>query len=367
MSSLRSTYVVAVTLISGLALAACGTDNNGTGGSSSASTSIAGQPCQAGSIKASGSSAQKNAMAAWVNAYQSTCGSGSTINYQATGSGAGIQDFINKQTAFAGSDSPLKDADRAKADAMCAAGPAIDIPMVGGAIVLAYNVAGVNSLVLPADVIAGIYAHTIKTWNDPAIVAANPGVTLPSATIAAFHRSDSSGTTDNFTKYLKSAAPTVWTYDSGKDWAAPGGQGAKGSDLMANAVTTTANSIAYMELSFAQNAKLAVASVDNGGGAIVPSSETASATIAAATVKGTGNDLSLSIDYTTTTGYPIVLVTYEITCQKGGDPANVPLTKAFLTYTSSEEGQGKLSAIGCVPITGDLLTKVRPSVSSISS
>ncbi len=360
----RTVRVVAIAMIGGLALAACGSDNGGGGGSSAGS--IAGQPCQSGSIKASGSSAQKNAMAAWINAYQTAC-TGATIDYQATGSGAGIQDFINKQTAFAGSDSPLKDADRAKADAMCAAGPSIDIPMVGGAIVLAYNVSGVDKLVLPANVIAGIFANTITTWNDPAIAAANPGVTLPSATIAAFHRSDSSGTTDNFTKYLSAAAPSVWTYGNGKEWAAPGGQGAKGSDGMANAVTQTANSIAYMELSFAQNAKLAVASVDNGGGAIAPSSDTASATIAAATIKGTGNDLSLSIDYTTKTGYPIVLVTYEITCEKGGDAANVPLTKGLLTYTSSDEGQGKLAAIGYVPITGDLLAKVRTSVSAISS
>jgi len=361
----RAIRVLAIAVLGGSVLAACGTDSGGGSASSSAS-GIAGQACVAGSIKASGSTAQKNAIAAWVNAYQTACGAGSTIDYQATGSGAGIQDFINKQTAFAGSDSPLKDADHAKANAMCAAGPALDIPMVGGAVVLAYNLAGVDKLVLPTTVIAGIYANTITMWNDPAIIAANPGVTLPTATIAAFHRSDSSGTTDNFTKYLKTAAASNWTYDSGKEWAAPGGQGAKGSDGMANAVAATANSIAYMELSFAQNAKLAVASVDNGGGAIVPSPETAAATISSATVTGTGNDLSLSIDYTTTTGYPIVLVTYEITCEKGGDPANVPLTKAFLTYTSSDEGQGKLTAIGYVPITGDLLTKVRTSVSSIS-
>lgn len=361
----RAIRVLAIAVLGGSVLAACGTDSGG-GSASSSAAGIAGQACVAGSIKASGSTAQKNAIAAWVNAYQTACGAGSTIDYQATGSGAGIQDFINKQTAFAGSDSPLKDADHAKANAMCAAGPALDIPMVGGAVVLAYNLAGVDKLVLPTTVIAGIYANTITMWNDPAIIAANPGVTLPTATIAAFHRSDSSGTTDNFTKYLKTAAASNWTYDSGKEWAAPGGQGAKGSDGMANAVAATANSIAYMELSFAQNAKLAVASVDNGGGAIVPSPETAAATISSATVTGTGNDLSLSIDYTTTTGYPIVLVTYEITCEKGGDPANVPLTKAFLTYTSSDEGQGKLTAIGYVPITGDLLTKVRTSVSSIS-
>ena len=88
--------------------------------------------------------------------------------------------------------------------------------------------------------------------------------------------------------------------------------------------------------------------------------------IAAATVKGTGNDLALTIDYTTKTGYPIVLVTYEITCEKGGDAALVPLTKSFLTYTSGDEAQGKLSTTGYVPITGDVLTKVRAAVASIS-
>jgi phosphate transport system substrate-binding protein len=304
-------------------------------------------------------------MAEWVNAYQTAC-SGATINYQANGSGAGVTDFINKQTAFAGSDSALKDADRPAADARCAAGPAIDIPMVGGAIVMAYNVSGVSKLTLPSAVIAGIFANTITKWNDPAIVAANAGVTLPDATIAQFHRSDSSGTTDNFTKYLTAVAPTVWTYGTGKEWKAPGGQGSKGSDGMANSVSTTANSIGYMELSFAQGAKLATASVDNGGGAVEATSENAAMTISGATIKGTGNDLALSIDYTGKTGYPIVLVTYEITCEKGLDSSLLPLTKGFLTYTSSDDGQSKLSAAGYVPITGDLLSKVRAAVAAIS-
>jgi len=134
-----------------------------------------------------------------------------------------------------------------------------------------------------------------------------------------------------------------------------------------SSVKSTPNSIGYMELSFAQDAKLTTASVDNGGGPIEPTSATAATTIAAATVKGTGNDLALTIDYTTKTGYPIVLVTYEITCEKGLDAALVPLTKSFLTYTAGDEAQGKLTDLGYVPITGDLLTKVRTAVSSISA
>lgn len=356
----RTARLAAVAVAGVLALAACGSD----GGSSASSSGDAN--CVSGSLKASGSSAQKNAMAEWINGYQSNC-SGATIDYQANGSGAGIQDFINKQTAFAGSDSALKEGDKTAADARCATGPAIDIPMVGGAIVAAYNVSGVDKLILTSDVLAGIFGNTITKWNDPKIAAVNPGVTLPDATIAQFHRSDSSGTTDNFTKFIATTS-TAWTFGNAKEWTAPGGQGAKGSDGIASAVKSTPNSIGYVELSFAQDAKLTSAWIDNGSGtAIEPTSANAAATIASATIKGTGNDLALSIDYKTTAGYPAVLVTYEITCEKGLEAGLVDLTKSFLTYTASDAGQAKLTELGYVPITGDLLTKVRTAVSSISA
>ncbi len=244
----RTARLAAVAVAGVLALAACGSD----GGSSASSSGDAN--CVSGSLKASGSSAQKNAMAEWINGYQSNC-SGATIDYQANGSGAGIQDFINKQTAFAGSDSALKEDDKTAADARCATGPAIDIPMVGGAIVAAYNVSGVDKLILSSDVLAGIFGNTITKWNDPKIAGINPGVTLPDATIAQFHRSDSSGTTDNFTKFIATTS-TAWTFGNAKEWTAPGGQGAKGSDGVASAVKSTPNSIGYVELSFAQDAKL---------------------------------------------------------------------------------------------------------------
>jgi phosphate transport system substrate-binding protein len=360
----RNARLAAVAIIGALALTACGSDS---GSSNTASPGASGDKnCVTGAIKASGSSAQKNAMAEWIKAYQTSC-SGATIDYQANGSGAGIQDFINKQTAFAGSDSPLKEADKTKADARCAAGPAIDIPTVGGAIVAAYNVAGVDKLILTSDLLAGIFGNTITKWNDPKIAAANPGVTLPDATIAAFHRSDSSGTTDNWTKFIAGTS-SAWTFGNAKEWKAPGGQGSKGSDGITSAVKATANSIGYVELSFAQDAKLSTAWIDNGSGTPVEAtSENAAKTIAAATVKGTGNDLALSIDYKTTAGYPAVLVTYQITCEKGLDAALVPLTQSFLTYTASDAGQGQLTGLGYVPITGDLLTKVRTAIASISA
>jgi phosphate transport system substrate-binding protein len=360
----RTASIAAVTLAGALALAACGSDNGGGSSSNSASGSVS---CATGSIKSSGSTAQKNAMTSWINAYQTSC-SGATIDYQANGSGAGVKDFINKQTAFAGSDSPIADQDQTDASARCGSGPAINIPMVGGAIAAAYNISGVSKLVLSPQVLAQIYSGKITKWNDPAIAALNSGVSLPAATIVAFHRSDSSGTTDNFTKYLAGQAPSDWTTPHAKDWPASVtvGQGAKGSDGVAASVKSTANSIGYVELSFLQSQGLSGAWLDNGGGAIEPTSANAAITISTATVTGTGNNLPLKIDYSTKTGYPMVLVTYEITCEKGLDSSLVPLTKSFLAYTAGSAAQGTLSSTGYVPITGDLLTKVQAAVASIS-
>ena len=348
-----------------LTLSACsdanqgGTDAGASGGASGAGIS--------GQVKASGSSAQKNAMAEWINAFQ-TANPDVTIDYQANGSGAGIQDFNNNQTAFAGSDSVMKPEEQAAADARCASGPAIHIPMVGGAIAIAYNVEGVDSLTLTPEVIAGIFNSSITKWNDPKIADLNPGVTLPDATIAQFHRSDESGTTQNFTSYLAATAPDIWTYEVGKAWVAPGGQGSKGSDGVASSLTSTANSIGYVELSFVLDGGLKAASVDNGAGAVEATSANAAAAIAAAQVTGTGNDLALKLDPTISEAgaYPIVLVTYEITCEKGLAADQLAVVKPFLQYAASSAGQGILEGIGYVPITGDLLTKVQSSVEALS-
>lgn len=353
----KSTFAATIVAAT-LALSACGSDGaSDQGGNSGVS----------GALKASGSSAQKNAIQEWITAFQST-NQGVTVDYQANGSGAGIKDFINKQTSFAGSDSALKEDEVTAAAARCATGSAINIPMVGGAIALAYNIEGVDSLTITPSVAAGIFTSKITKWNDPAIAAINPGVSLPTASIAQFHRSDSSGTTDNFTKWLLAAAPADYTLAGGKDWVATGGQGAKGSDGVASSIKSTPNSIGYIELSFVQTMSLKAAKVDNGGGAVAPSAESASKTISGATIKGTGNDLALSIDRTIKDGvsYPIVLVTYEITCEKGLSADELKLVKAFLTYTASDEAQSKLALIGYVPITGELLTKVRAAVAAIS-
>ncbi len=358
----RSVRTVALAISSIALLSACGSNNNSATPSTSASVN-----CATGTLKASGSTAQKNAMGDWINSYQGSC-SGATIDYSATGSAAGITDFTNNQTSFAGSDSALKAAQLPAANARCAAGSAIDIPMVAGAIAVTYNLPGVTTLVLDPATTAKIFANQITKWNDPAIAALNPSATLPAASIAQYHRSDGSGTTDNFSKWLAAAAPMAWTFGTGKVWTAPGGQGAKGSDGVASAVSSTPNSIGYMELSFAKNANLTVAQIDNGGGAVTLTTDSAGKSLSAATVTGTGNDLSLKFDYATKAAgvYPIVLVTYEITCEKGLPADQLALLKSFLTYTSSAAAQAGLSGKGYIPLPADLLTKVQASVAALS-
>jgi phosphate transport system substrate-binding protein len=381
----RRAAFAATALTSALVLAACGGSSDGgetTTPTNDPTTSAAPSPtetgttaapsgdCVDGSIKGAGSSAQNNAMTVWISAYQTQC-EGSTIDYQSVGSGAGVEQFISAQTSFAGTDSAVTGDDLTKANERCSGGPAINLPTVGGAIAINYNLEGVDKLILTPDVMAGIFASTITKWNDKAIADLNPGVTLPDATIAQFHRSDSSGTTDNFTNFLTATAPSVWTFGAGKDWTAPGGQGAKGSEQIAASVEQTPNSIGYVELSYileAQNAKGAW--IDNGAGPVEPTVANASNAIGLAKQVGTGDDLALQLEYTVAEAdaYPIVLVTYQTVCQTGLPADQNPgLVKSFLAFTASEAGQGLLTPEGYVPISGDLLAKIEAAISTLAS
>ncbi|NUU24609.1 MAG: phosphate ABC transporter substrate-binding protein PstS [Streptomycetaceae bacterium] len=378
----RSTAFAAIAVAGALTLTACGSDDNstdtgGSGGSSGTSGSSGGSgggapaanlACASGTLPGAGSSAQKNAIDEWTKAYQQKCSS-ATINYNSNGSGAGRQAFFDKQVNFAGSDSALKDDEVAKAQAACGAGQAINLPMVTGPIAVAYNVAGVKDLVLDAKTIAGIFAGKIKTWDAAEIKALNPNAQLPSTAIQTVHRSDKSGTTENFTKYLKAAAAADWTAEPSQDWPSQDGQSAKGSEGVASVVGSTNGAIGYMETSFAENAKLGIAQIATGASQPVKlTPENAGKAVSAATITGQGNDLKLKLDYATKAegAYPIILVTYEIVCEKGTPADKLPLVKSFLTYTSSAEGQAILAKNGYAPLPEEIAGKVRTAVASLS-
>ena len=363
----RLGYVAGIALTATLAVSACGSDNT-TPSTPGGANSSAAANCGTGTINAKGSSAQKNAMAEWIKNYQGQC-SGLTINYAADGSGAGIEAFLNGTADFAGSDSALKEDEQPQADAKCPGGAAIHLPMVIGPIAVVYNLSGVDNLQLKPATIAKIFTGKITKWDDPAIAADNSGVKLPSATIQTVHRSDESGTTDNFTKFLSKTAEADWTLGNAKQWKAPGGTGAKGSDGVASRVKSTDSTIAYVELSFAENSDLSMAKVANGAGEFAElTAENAGKTIESATPSGSGNDLKLDIDYNTKAAgaYPLVLVTYEIACSKGSPADKVPAIKGFLTYASGTEGQSALADLGYAPLPEAVRTKVAAAAAAIS-
>src|SRR5690606_2069063 len=182
---------------------------------------------------------------------------------------------IAGQIDFAGSDSAIKDEQADQAAERCAGNPAWNLPLVFGPVALAYNVEGVDNLVLNAEVAAGIFNGSITTWNDPAIAALNEGVELPDAGITPIVRSDSSGTTDNFQQYLEVASNGAWTTGAGSDFTGGVGEGAKGSAGVAQAVSGSPNSITYVEKSFADQNGLSIAQIDNGSGPVELTEETA--------------------------------------------------------------------------------------------
>jgi phosphate transport system substrate-binding protein len=365
----RHGLTAGVMLTAALALAACGTDNNSPGGTPTGGASAGAISCATGTLTAQGSTAQNNAMTQWIKDYTTAC-SGAAINYQATGSGAGQTAFISGTADFAGSDSPFKDPDQPKADAHCGTGNhAIHLPMVVGPIAVAYNLSGVTGLQLKPATLAKIFSGAITKWNDPAIAADNSGVSLPGSAILTVHRSDSSGTTDNFTKYLAAAAKSDWTFDHDKVWKASGGSAQKGNDGVGGAISKNAGSIGYVEWSFAQVNNLPVAKIFNGAGEFTElSNDAAGKTIASASASGAvASDLKLSLDYNTTASgaYPIVLVTYEIVCDKGNPAANLPLLKGFLSYLASPAGQNSITNLGYAPLPDSVRTKVADAVTAL--
>ncbi|WP_020387731.1 phosphate ABC transporter substrate-binding protein PstS [Kribbella catacumbae] len=363
---------VAVASLGVLALSACGSDPESSANPGSTSSSSGGD-CPKGTLNAEGSSAQKNAIEEVISKYNEKC-TDVTVNYNPTGSGAGIKQFNASQVDFAGSDSALKteskdggEAEAAAAAKRCQGSPALNLPMVIGPVAIAYNVDGLDKLVVDGATAAKIFQGTIKTWNDPAIVKLNPGAKLPTAPIAVFFRSDESGTTENFTKYLEAAGGGAWTGKPAKKWTGTGA-GKEKSAGVAEGVKSTKNSITYVEWSYAVDNKLGVAQVDTGAGPVELSAESAGKALAAAKPAGTGSDLALKLDYATKApgAYPIILVTYEIACSKGLPAEKTALVKSFLTYFASADGQSSLADLKYAPLPEETRTKVDAAIQAIS-
>ncbi|GAA2822665.1 phosphate ABC transporter substrate-binding protein PstS [Kitasatospora paracochleata] len=348
----------------------CGSES-GTSGTSSPSGEVTAAfvACHgSGQLLGAGSTAQANAMDVWKAAFSSGCPS-ITVTYGGGGSGAGIQQFNQGKVAFAGSDAALKQSEIDASKQVCTGGQGIDLPMVGGLISVVYNIDGVDHLVLNGQTIAKIFNSEITKWNDPAITALNPGVALPDADIQSVHRSDDSGTTANLTGYLAVASNGTWPYPASKTWAGKGGQSANGSAGVAAQVKQVKNSIGYVELSFAQTNGLKSAAIATGASKPVDATAAnAATTIAKAQPAGTGNDLALNLNYATQDegAYPLVLVTYEIVCDKGNKAATLDALKSFLAYTSSDSAQQAIGSQGYVPLPSAITSQVKNVIPTLS-
>jgi phosphate transport system substrate-binding protein len=360
---------LSILTIGAVTLAACG-HNNAPGGGATPGTAPIKVVCGGkATLKASGSTAQENAMSRFVKAFEQAC-PGQSVNYTANGSGAGIGEFIGNQTDFGASDSPLNRGEEAQASQRCGS-PAWDLPMVFGPIAVAYNVNGVTSLNLNGPVTAQIFNGQITMWNDAAIGLLNLGVKLPNEPIRVVFRSDESGTTDNFQKYLDTVSAGTWGFPAGKKFNGGVGEGVRGNDGAAAAVKSTEGTISYVEWSFAQAQQLNTAKFITTAGPepVAISPESVGKTISSAWFISKGDDLALdTISFYRPNqpgSYPIVLATYEIVCSKYQDSQVAAAVKAFL-QSAIGPGQSDLTSHGYVPIPDALKSRLVSAVNAIS-
>ncbi|VEG57829.1 phosphate ABC transporter substrate-binding protein [Mycolicibacterium aurum] len=372
MKAKRTGAALSMLAAGALLMSACGSDNNAPGGAASGEspTASGSQDCGGkNSVTAEGSTAQQNAVALFNQVWGQVC-QGKNLSYNPTGSGAGREQFVAGNVDFAGSDSAIKEQQAAQAAQRCGGNPAWNLPLVFGPIAMAYNVEGVEGLVLNGDTLAKIFQGQITKWNDPAIAALNEGKTLPDSAITPIFRSDSSGTTDNFQKYLEAASGGAWTKGAGSEFQGGAGEGAQKSAGVAQAVQSTPGAIGYVEKGFADQAGIPYAQIDNGSGAVELSDESAGKAIDAAKFAAEGNDLTLdlaSLYGTQEAGaYPLMLATYEIVCSNGYDAETAAAVKSFLTVAAND-GQSGLSSAGYVPLPEKFKERLLTSIEAIGS
>ncbi|MFE4172723.1 substrate-binding domain-containing protein [Streptomyces sp. NPDC056909] len=293
------------------------------------------------------------------------------FRYTPSGSGGGVSDFVRGLTAFSGSDTALKQTEVEQSRSVCqGGGRGINLPMLGSPVALVHNLPGVDGLVLDAPAIAKIYAGKITRWNDAAIRELNPDVDLPATSIQALHRSSASGVNQTLSRYLSATAgPDDWPYTPGADWLAPGGLGVQTSSAVVDQLKQVDGSIGYVELTYAISGGLDTVSLRTGAARPVePTMDSAAQGIAASREVGTGKDLAIDLDYTTSAegAYPLLLITYEIVCDKGNLPGTLGALKSFLTYTAGEEGQRAVRDMGYAPLPAELAARVRETVRTIA-
>jgi phosphate transport system substrate-binding protein len=368
----RGKQVAAATgaVAAAIALAACSSSSSSSSSSAATSpTSAAASPSATtststssvtGTISGAGSTFQTNFQQGAISAFKSV-DAGITVNYNPVGSGTGRDDLAANTVLYAGSDSPIpsKDASQFKKKVLY-------FPVQIGPIAMAYNVSGVTDLKLDATVLAGIFSGKITTWNDPAIKALNPSASLPSAAINLEVRSDSSGTTQNFSQYLVDAAGSAWTLGTSSIISFPKSAHANdGGSAVAAAVKATSDSIGYVDYSTASASSLTAASVKNSAGDYVAPSS-ASAAAAATHVTPAANLTFLTVDEPGATSYPITYQSWDLVYATQPNATDVSLLKAYLGYLLGP-AQSQLTPLNLAPLPASIDSAAVAQLSQITS
>ncbi|GAA1157765.1 phosphate ABC transporter substrate-binding protein PstS [Nocardioides aquiterrae] len=366
-TSIRRAVVPGIAVLT-LALTGCGASNEtSAGGDNGGSTSGS----LSGELAGGGSSAQDSAQQAWRAGFQGE-NPDVTITYDPVGSGGGRESFNSGAYAFAGSDSYLTDdeGELSAAKKRCGGEDPVEVPVYVSPIAVIYNLPGVDELKLDAKTVAMIFDGKITKWNDPAIAALNDGVDLPSTAISPVHRSDDSGTTQNFTDYLNKAGGGAWSHDPDGVWPIKGGEAAEGTSGVVAAVKGGEGTIGYADESQAQG--LGIASLQVGSEFTAPSAEGAAKALAVSQPAPTATDtmLAYDIDRTTTESgaYPLLLASYAIACQHYDDANEADLVNGFLSYVVSDAGQqAAAQQAGSAPLDASIAAKVQEVVGAISA
>jgi phosphate transport system substrate-binding protein len=363
----KQAVVAGGTVLAALAIAACSSSSSttSTGASSTASSTAGASTTSAavsGTIEAAGSSFQTNFQQAAISGFKSVQ-SGVTVDYAGVGSGTGRTDLYKNTVLFAGSDSPIP----AKEQSEVPAGKTVlYFPVQIGPISLAYNLPGVTGLKLNAAVLSGIFQGQITTWNDPKIKAINSGVSLPSTPITLAVRSDSSGTTANFTTYLVDAAGASWKLGSGSTitWPKTAHQGDLGSGV-ASIVKSTPGAIGYVDFSTATASGLNSASIENSAGSFVaPSIAGATAAASHVTLKP---DLTFSAaDQPGADSYPVTYQSWDLVYATQPNANDAALLKAYLGYLLGS-GQDLLSSLNLAKLPANIDSAAVAQLSKITS
>ena len=322
-----------------------------------------------GTAYGAGATSAQVAMQTWIAGFTAD-NPDAFIDYKPVGSGTGLEQFAAGAVDFAASDESLADDDLAKANARCG-GEIVQVPLYVSPIAIIYNLPGVADLQLAPATLAGIFNHQITNWNAPQIAADNPGKPLPRLTITTVSRADRSGTTENFTDYLKASAGFGgWPHEVADTWPVPGGVAAQGTSESVRAVTERVGAIGYADASQARG--LGTAKIKVGDDYVGPSAEAAAKVLEMAQRADDQGRYSFAFtldrDTTESGTYPLVLVSYGFACAKYPNFAKAELVKGVFTYLASAKGQqAAAQAAGSAPLSEAVRTQITPAVEAISA